>query len=160
MEEILSRQAATVYRVALSHTGQRTEAEDVMQDVFVAYIKSAPDFRDEEHEKAWFIRVTLNLCASWYRSGWRRHRAEELPQAASGEPIDRDLHLALLSLPDAERGILLLHYYEGYTTAEIAELMNLSVAAVKKRLERCRKKLKHWLGGSDDAYGQQAQGLL
>lgn len=60
----------TVYRLALSQTKDRYRADDVLQDVFLRYIKTDKDFESEEHVKAWLIRVTVNCCKSTFTNSW------------------------------------------------------------------------------------------
>ena len=92
-----------VYRLALCRMGSRADAEDVYQEVFLRLLRDTTDFRDEEHLKAWLIRVTLNRCSDLRRSAWFRRTAplEAAPDAAAPEDTDQaDLWHAVARLPD------------------------------------------------------------
>lgn len=73
IQDAVRRYQTTVYRVALSYTRSIADAEDITQEVFLRALKASPVFCDEEHRKAWFIRVTLNCCKSQLSSYWRRN---------------------------------------------------------------------------------------
>ena len=71
-DSVLARNAGTVYRLAYLRTGNVHDAEDIMQDVFLRYIRRSPEFESTEHEKAWFIRVTVNRTRSFFASPWKQ----------------------------------------------------------------------------------------
>lgn len=75
VEDILARYQNTVYGLALARTGSRADAEDVFQEVFLAYFQSNKEFRDEEHQKAWLLRTTINFCRRVTSSSWRKGRS-------------------------------------------------------------------------------------
>lgn len=135
----------TVYRLAYSYVRNRTEAEDLCQDVFVKLMEYRGVFDEPENCKAWLIRVTVNLSRSLLRSGRIARRAaldEEIPVSDSEH---RELLEAIRSLPPKYRAAIHLHYYEGYSAKEIARITGVTVTAVTTRLERARKKLKNML---------------
>ena len=142
-EEIYGRYSNMLYRLALTHLLSKEDAEDAVHDVFVKYINSPPLFFGEEHEKAWFIRVTVNQCHDIARK--RRVRthspledaAEICAEMGAGEVTE-----AVLGLEDTYKTPILLHYYEGYSVEECARILRISVSAVKMRLARAREKLK------------------
>ena len=118
------------------------DAEDVLQDVFVKRLYQAPKFKSPEHERSWLYQVALNLC----RDQWRRSRRSELPlEAAAGVSLPPE-ELSLLdqvsNLPEKQRTVLHLHYYQGYNLQEIARLLGVTVPAVKMRLKRGREALR------------------
>ena len=117
------------------------DAEDVLQEVFIKYYRSAPDFADGEHEKAWLIRVTVNTCISLLRSPWRR-MAGPLPENIPvPEPEGQWLIDLVRRLPARYSIPLHLHYYEDYSVKEIASILRISEGTVKSRLARARKQL-------------------
>ena len=65
-----------VYRLAFARMGTKYDADEIFQEVFLRYLKKCPAFHDEEHEKAWFLRVTVNCCNKMHMSAWRRHTVE------------------------------------------------------------------------------------
>jgi RNA polymerase sigma-70 factor (ECF subfamily) len=109
-------------------------------------LANAPAFNDDEHEKAWLIRVMVNRCKNELRLFWRKHRADlsEL-QGISAEAKDIDLLIDVFSLPARYKDAIYMHYYEGYTVNETAERLDLSPSAVKMRLSRAREMLR-WEG--------------
>ena len=146
-----------VYRLALSQTRSKADAEDVYQDVFMRLYGDATEFTSSEHLKAWLLRVTINRCRDLHRSAWKR-RAEltdAVPDAGREDPRsddaaralqDSELGRALGRLPDKMRLIVHLHYYEGFSTEEIARLVHCAPATVRSRLSRARTQLGKMLG--------------
>ena len=135
--------AKMLFRLAMTHLGNSADAEDVMQDAFFRLIFRAPSFRDNEHEKRWLIRVTVNLCRDRQKSAWKQKT--DMPGELAGyaqEPEEKELAILIMDLPEKYRAAVHLHYSEGYSIAEIAKMMNLTQSAVKMRLSRGRKLLK------------------
>ena len=144
-ETVYSSYADMVYRLALSYLNHREDAQDVVQDVFTKYMCGLHLPMDNEHEKAWFIRVTINQCNDSLRR--RKHRMHisldevtDLP--GHEEEIPFMLQETLQSLPEKYRTIIILHYLEGFTVQEIATICKISVSATKMRLLRGRELLK------------------
>ena len=141
----------TVYRVALNCMKNPHNAEDVAQEVFLRLYRTPKPPAEGEHTKAWLIRVTLNECRRLMASPWTKAVPLEeyrgSPVFSDGEK--RETYEAVMGLPAKYRTALYLHYYEGYSTAEMAELMGISVSAVCSRLERGRKKLRLMLEGEN-----------
>ena len=159
LEEAVGRWGDTVLRLAASRTGNRADAEDVFQTVFLRLHQDGKRFRYDEHLKAWLLHVTVNCCNDLHRSPWHRKRAtlgdEDVarladhpdPNATEGA-ADRDdeLEAALARLTDRQRTAVHLHYYEGYATEEIARITGERPATVRSHLHRARKALKIDLG--------------
>ncbi len=148
---VIDKYKDMVYRAALTAVGNYADAEDIMQDVFFKYFKSQPEFESDSHEKAWFLRVTINESKNLMRSSWRRRRADteltkfsELPEQNTESPVLE----AVLSLPEKYRIAIYLYYYEGYQIREIARITSQSETAVAQQMSRGRKKLQKKLGGS------------
>ncbi len=135
-----------VYRLAFSRTKNTADAEDILQDVFLRFMKTKTEIESLEHAKALLIRITINCSKSLFSSAWRKNFAElsenlEAPQAS------RDTLYAVLSLPLKYRTVIHLHYYCGYQVEEIADLLSIKVSTVKSQLHRAREKLKCELEG-------------
>ena len=130
-----------VYRLALSMTGSPADAEDVCQTVFLKLLEKRPAL-DLEKERAWLLQVTANEC----RSLWRRlRRRPTVPLDAAAElaaPPADSLLRRIMELPRGDQAVLYLHYYEGFSTQEVGEMLRISQSAVTTRLLRARKKLK------------------
>ena len=154
-EAVLTRNAKTVYRTALLRVGNRHDAEDIMQDVFVRYIRYAPVFESADHEKAWFIRATVNLTKSFFGKAHRRREVpldEDLRYEGPGPDEPGDVVNAVMHLSKDKRTAIHLFYYENLSTKEIAAAMGKSEAAVRTLLTRARNDLKIALG---DEYAKE-----
>lgn len=146
VEEVFQAYGNMLYRIAFVMMKNAFDAEDVVQDTLIKYMEhmeSGKSFETEEYRKAWLIRVDSNLCKNRLRfyKNHPRISVEELSRYYEKEE-DTRLMDSLLFLPTKYREILLLHYVEGYQGREIAEMLGLSEAAVRKRLERGREKLR------------------
>lgn len=142
-EELVQTYGGMLFRLCLVLLRQRQEAEDAVQETFLRYLTQAPQFHSPEHEKAWLIRVATNLAKNSLR--FRLRRPPLLPdQPPLGRTDTGNLEVIqqLLQLPLPYREAIYLYYIEGYASAEIARLLKISDAAVRKRLQRGRKMLK------------------
>jgi RNA polymerase sigma-70 factor (ECF subfamily) len=150
IDELLAKYSDTVFKIAYLRTQNKMDAEDIFQNVFISYMRSDVTFADEEHLKAWIIRVTVNACNNLWKSAWRRHRAD-FDEAADYElPADGEVYTAVASLPPKYRTVVHLHYYEDMKIEDIANVLRVSGNTVKSRLHRARKILKGKL--EDDFY--------
>lgn len=147
------RRIGMVYQLCLMLLKNVPDAEDASQTVFRKVLEREEPFRDLEHEKAWLIVTTRNECRNQLKHWWRTQRAgaEELETIPWQRQSDGELWQQLLSLPERERTALYLHYYQGYTTEETAELMGAKPATLRTWLFRARGKLKQRLEA--DGYG-------
>lgn len=138
-----------VRRICLCHLKNRADTEDVFQTVFLKYLLYEGDFQDAGHEKAWLIRVTVNACKDQLRSLFRRRTVslEELEGKAVFLPRQCRVLDAVLALPEKYRDVIYLHYYEGYSAAEIGGLLGKKENTVYSLLSRGRTMLKERLGG-------------
>ena len=147
--EIYNRQVDTVYRICFSYMKNTQDTEDMVQETFLRLLSSGVGFVSEEHEKAWLIVTASNLCKDTLKKWWRR--TEDIDDPALGlqqPPFEIDEVLAaILKLPADQKCAVYMYYYEGYTTAEIAEHLNCPEATVRSRLSRARAQLRTLLGG-------------
>ena len=142
LEELVTRNEARLYRAALAILGDPHEAEDAVQDAFLRYLEKAPE--DLDSPAAWLMRVLVNGCRSRLRLAWRR--VGPLPDALPVPgPEEREELEELFSLPPEDRAAIHLHYYEGYTTDEIARILGQRPGTVRSRLSRAREKLRKLL---------------
>ena len=148
----VDRYADAVYRVCMLHLKNRSDTEDIFQEVFLKYALSTVEFEDEVHEKSWILRVTVNACRDLLRSFFRRNTVplEEAAQAAvqtegAGEVIE-----AVLRLPEKYRDPMYLHYYEGYNAEETAMILHKKPNTVYSLWMRGRELLQKELGGPGD----------
>ena len=144
-EAVIRRYSDMVYRLAFARTGNRSDAEDLYQEVFLRYLTNAPAFTSEDHRKAWLLRVAVNCANRFHTAPWRK-RTEPLSEALSvPAPEGEDLWEELRRLPERDRTVLHLYYYEDMTTEEIAKMLDRNPATVRSQLLRARAKLKKLL---------------
>ncbi len=141
-EELVTQNETRLYRAALAILGDPHEAEDAVQDAFVRYLEKAP--ANLENPSAWLMRVLVNGCKSRLRLAWRRvgplPDTLPVPGPEEGEELEE-----LFALPPEDRALIHLYYYEGYSTAEIAQLLGCQPGTVRSRLSRAREKLRKLL---------------
>jgi len=147
--QAVERYADLVRRVCLCHLKNREDTEDVCQTVFLKYLLSAQVFESPDHEKAWFLRVTMNACKDQLKSLFRRRTLplDALREEPALEDRDREVLSAVLSLPEKYKDPIYLHYYEGYSAAEIGAVMGMKENTVYSLLSRGRALLRERLGG-------------
>lgn len=143
LERVYSVHADMLYRIAVSILRSDADAQDAVQNAFCRYLDTMPAFRDAEHEKAWFIRVTVNQCRDLMR---RRKIRAWLPFEALADVGVRKAETpaldALSALPDKYRAAAVLYHLEGLSVDEIAAALSLSRSAVKMRLSRARQQMR------------------
>ena len=144
-EEVVSKYENMLYRVALSHTGIREDAEDMVQETFLRWLSAHPEFESEEHEKAWLLRVIINLCNNLVKKRGRRGETELLDIYPAQTEEEQGLIELVMKLPPNHRDAVYLYYYEGYSTKEIARIMDTKEATVRSWMLRGREQLKGWL---------------
>ena len=142
-EEILDTYGNSILRYAYSYLHNMSDAEEVLQDTLVQFLKTAPVFETQQHEKAWLLRVAGNLSKN--RLDYNKVRmTDELNDELVAENRE-DLSFvwdAVKALPENYREVIHLFYYEGYSTKQIAKLLGKKEATVRSDLRRGREKLK------------------
>ena len=143
----------TVFRVALNFLKRPDAADDVTQNVFLRLLRSEPTFESDDHLKHWLIRVTINECKRYVTMPWNRTESLEdfADSLAAESPESADVYRLVMRLPRNYRMAVYLHYYEGYSTKEVADMMKRSQSTVCTWLERGRKKLKKMLLEDENA---------
>ena len=136
---------STVYRLAYSYLKNPDDAEDVVQEAFLRLYLSNNKFDTDENVKAWLIRVAINLSKDMLKSAWLRGRTELSKDIPAVHSEDDTINDVINKLRPEYRSIILLFYYEGYSTKEISQLCGISVSAATTRLSRARKQLKKLL---------------
>ena len=146
--DIYNRQVDTVYRICFSFMKTRADTEDMVQETFLRLMSSGTEFQSEKHEKAWLIVTASNVCKDALRRSWRKHTSiEELPEIAQEGPEWNPVLEAILALPRDQKTAVYMYYYEGYSSAEIAQALGCRQGTVRSRLSRARQALKKDLGG-------------
>ena len=152
MEEVIARYRSTVYGLALAKTGSPADADDVFQEVFLAYCQSSRTFRGEEHRKAWLLRTTVNQYRRVTASTWRRKTVplsdqEDTPFLFQ-TPGENRVWDALQELAEDYRLPIYLFYFQELSTQEIAQALAIRPGAVRMRLTRGREQLREKLKGA------------
>lgn len=145
IENIINSYGDLLYRTGIMILGNSQDVQDVLQEVMLKVLQKMPDFHDSEHEKAWLLRVTINLCKDMLRFRCRHQyvQIDELEiEAAEADTEERQLLEEIIKLPARWRIVLLLHYVEGYSIKEIADMLAISENAVKKRMQRAKAGLR------------------
>ena len=161
-EAMIREYSDMVYRIAFARTGNRTDADDIYQEVFLRFIRRKPEFRSDEHAKAWFIKVSVN-CARKFMSKHQKNaetvgdwteimlQQETDSKAMEGVTVEEqfladerksELYRELQKLDSDTRLLLHLYYFEELKTREIARLLHKSESAVRVALSRARNKLR------------------
>ncbi|MCI9074162.1 MAG: sigma-70 family RNA polymerase sigma factor, partial [Lachnospiraceae bacterium] len=137
-------------RICLVHLKNMHDTEDVFQNVFLKYMLYKDSFENEEHEKAWLVRVTVNACTDWLRSLSRRRwipLESLLEEGNAPDNASREVMEAVLQLPEKYRRVIYLFYYEGYSAVEIAGILGKKENTIYTWLSRARGILREKLGG-------------
>ena len=154
-EQLLDRYGNKILRLAYSYLHNMADAEDIVQDTLIQYLKKTPVFADETHEIAWLMRVAANLSKNRIR--YNRYRTtDELNEEMTAEERE-DLSFvweAVKSLPVPYREIVHLYYYEGYSTMQIASILSKKESTVRSCLARGRARLKSILQKEYDFDGE------
>jgi RNA polymerase sigma factor (sigma-70 family) len=149
LQTAYDRHADMLFRLSYSILFSREDAEDAVHDVFIKYVSKSPHFREYEHEKAWFIRVTINQCRDLQR---RRQIRSYIPLEEITElPVEQfrsnEVLKSIIALPEKYKLSILIHYLEGYSVEQTSKILGISRSAVKMRLARGREMLKIELNG-------------
>jgi len=143
--DMYHRHIDTIYKVCFMLLRDRSDTEDAVQTVFMKLMQSRKTFSDHEHEKAWLIRTAQNYCKNVLFHWWRRKKvsADRLPEPAI--PIREDLQEVwrlALDLPAKYKTVVYLFYYEGYSSKEIARMLEINESTIRSRLRTARHLLK------------------
>ena len=144
LEAVIKEYGRKVQSLAFVYLKNRCDAEDIAQEVFLTYYRSAPRFLNSHLERAWLMKVTVNKCKSLLRAKYR----EELPLTEDISYLTSEESMvleAVLSLDEKYRLPIHLHYYEGYSLEEIAKILHVRPGTVGSWLARGREKLKQIL---------------
>ena len=151
-EKALLEYGDMVYRIAVLQIKNKSEAEDVFQEVFLRLVKYKNRIENEEHLKAWLIRVTINCCKKQFDNAYRRKTVPFVSEPGKEmsyemETKEHSVYEAVQALPADYKNVIHLFYYEEYTVKQIGEVLNVSESLVKTRLSRARAKLREVLKG-------------
>ena len=147
LTEALGLYSDMVWRLCRIHLDNKSDCEDVLQEVFFRLLRNTVEFENEEHRKAWLCRVTLNLCKDMKKSFWKRKVGPlEETEVLWENDEERAVTEAVMKLPDQQRSVVHLHYYEGYSIPEISQMTGRKENTLYSDLNRARKHLRSVLG--------------
>lgn len=142
LEKMVEKYSNMIYRLALIRTKTKENSEDVYQEVFLRLAKKMPDFKSEEHEKAWLIRVTINCSKNLLNSKFFKNTSELKEDIPFETEEKHNIYYSVQKLPIKYKTIVHLYYYENYKIKEISQILKMKENTVKSYLARAREKLK------------------
>lgn len=152
MEEERARQLVEDYsdmllRIGYTWLGDLDDAKDVCQAALIRAWQADRTFPSAQEERSWLIRVVINLCKDWKKSAWVRRRVDlDEGMALQISPPEEGGVLELVqALPEKDRQVIYLRYYEGYEVREMARILSLPAAVVSNRLSRARRRLRNMM---------------
>ena len=160
LSALIDRYGQRVLRTAYFYLKDKQRAEDVCQEVFLKLFRLNRMFESDEHEKAFVLRMTINLCKDQLKSFWFRRivldetkepqgRVEDIAEQVADDEMRRALFDKVMELPESFKSVVVLYYYEGFNTREISETLGIPDATVRSRLKRARERLLKELKGGE-----------
>lgn len=157
LENWIRDYSTPLLRMCFVYLSDRAEAQDALQDAFLKAWRSMDKYEklEVQNDKAWLMRICINVCRDYHRSSWRKHvdrsaALDELPpQLISVQPEDRTLLMDVCRLPEKYKQVLLLYYYQEMTLQETADTLSIPRSTAYKRLQKAQELLKGRLTGRD-----------
>lgn len=150
---LMERYEESLKRMCCVYLRDAVLAEDAVQETFVKAYKCLDSFRGESNEKTWLMRIAINTCKDIRRASWFRYVDRDVTLESIPAPIcDRTFEqvefvMDVMRLPRKYLEVVLLHYYQGLTTREVAQVLKISHQTISFRLRRAREKLRVTLEG-------------
>lgn len=148
-QEIVEKYNNMVYRLAYFYTNSKYDADDIYQDVFLKYLQNKKQFENEEHKKAWLIRVTINCCKKLWLSSWKRKIIPLDDEIKFEMEENIGLYNEIKKLPKKYRVVIHLFYYEQYSVKDISKILKQKESTIRTWLTRARKMLKNYIKEED-----------
>lgn len=163
--EAMRAHGDAVYRLAFARCRNTADAEDIFQTTFLRFYASHIPFGNPEHEKAWLLRVCINACKDLHKSAWRtkvsampdEFDAPDTSARKEATPQEEALDEAMQRLSPEQRTVVHLHYFEGFSTGETAQMLGMRSATVRSHLHRARIAMRNAL---EDAGFPRANGRI
>ena len=150
-QKTVEKYSYMVYRLAYFYTNSKYDADDIYQDVFLKYLQNKKEFKDEEHKKAWIIRVTINSCKKLWMSSWKRKVVPLNDEIKFEKEEEIGLYNELKKIKKKYRLVIHLYYYEQYSVRDISTILGQKESTIRTWLTRARKLLKKYIK-EDDFY--------
>lgn len=147
-EEIYYKHKQTLYNISYSYLKNVSDSDDIVQDVFMKYLNSNNDFKNDDELKYWLIRVCINACINEIKSTYKKRVVLDNNISLNNDSLNEDNEIFnyVYNLPLQYKDVIVLYYYESYSVNEISKILKISQSNVKKRLERGRNILKTKIG--------------
>ena len=148
VQELFEKYQDNLYIIAFNVCKNAEDAKDVVQDTFIQYYSAKKEFDNEQHIRAWLIRVAINKAKNVNSTFWRKNKMsleDYMETLVFDTPQSEELFETVMHLPEKYRIVIHLFYYEDYSVHEIASILKLSESNVKVRLSRARTLLKEKL---------------
>jgi RNA polymerase sigma factor (sigma-70 family) len=147
--QLLDSYGNAVLRLAYSYVHNMADAEDILQETLIKYLQTKPVFTTQEHQRAWLLRVAANLCKNKLDYN-RLRQTDDIDELADTLANENRSDLAFIwqtvkDLPASYRDAIHLYYYEGYSTSEIAGILDRNESSIRSDLRRGRARLKELL---------------
>ena len=152
-QTIYEKYSNMVYRICMLYLKSESDAKDGLQDIFLKIWEIQPDFKNEEHVKAWIIQTTKHYCLDILKSNWWKKRTKYEPhqEMTSYENTSDGFVLEqVMSLSAKYREVIYLYYYEEYSVKEISNILHRKESTIQSQLSAGRKKLKKMLSSEED----------
>jgi RNA polymerase sigma-70 factor (ECF subfamily) len=156
--QLVLRHRQGVFTTAAGILGNAQDADDVAQDVFIKVYTTIGDFRGESAFFTWLYRITVNLCLNHLRSRKTRQfigvdelegllqASERADEPAAEKELAAKLHAAIAELPEKQRAVFILRYFQELPHADIAKIMDRDVGTIKANYFQAVRKLREKLG--------------
>jgi RNA polymerase sigma-70 factor (ECF subfamily) len=151
---LMGMYGSDVLRIAYLYLRDLQRAEDAFQEVFVKVYKNYDRFQGRSSEKTWIMKITINLCNDMLRSPWIKKVVPFLRSVPKQQTVDdvaytiiateqqKQLFVAVMGLDAVFKDVIILYYYEQFSTQEVANLLGIAEGTVRSRLHRAREQLK------------------
>ena len=153
VERALNLFGNDILRLAYSYMKNRYDAEDIVQDVLIRYMQSAKVFQEEEHMKAWLLRVASNLCKDRLKSASYQREVAIIEAPTDDIQEESQVMKSVMALPEKYRSVIHLYYFEEYSTKEIAEILEKKETTIRSLLKRGREKLANMISQENKMKG-------
>lgn len=152
INELIEEYSNMVLQIAFQNLFNKSDAEDITQEVFIKLIKNIHKLKNYEHIKAWLIRVTINLCKDFNKSYWNKNTTSLDEEIKYFDEDNQSIFQELSKLNPEYRNIIYLYYYQGYKIAEISDILSINQNTISSYLTRARKELKNILEDGGEIY--------
>ncbi len=159
LRQLVQRNKNNVYKMAYLYCKNHADADDIFQEVFLRYCKAKPEFQSLEHEKAWFLRITINCCKTLLKSAWFRKTTELDVELVYNTPESQMLIEHIMALPPKYKIVIYLHFYEGYTIEEISRMYGKNSSTMRTWLQRGKAMLKEILMKEEELWNENSKSL-